>query len=88
MAESIVPPVIVAKNLSYEVYDTLLELESVLSGFDDSERAPQWVFGIRRMVARSLTLADRAHGALLQLPGAIPVPGTYLETQLGPQESE
>lgn len=87
MAEPIVPPVIVAKDLFLEVYDTLLELESVLSGFDESECPPQWVFGIRRMVARSLSLADRAHGALLKLPGALPEPSS-LESNRGPQVTE
>lgn len=72
MAETIVSPVLATKELAYATYETLLELHCILSAFNELERPPAWVFGIERMVSRSLDLADRSHCSVLRIPGAMP----------------
>ncbi|HVR50522.1 MAG TPA: hypothetical protein VMS38_12345 [Pseudorhodoferax sp.] len=47
----------------------MLELESLLSGYDDLPEPPRWVFGVIRAVLRARALAYEAHGAALCVRG-------------------
>lgn len=58
-----------AVDLSYECYETLLELQSVLAGYEDLPEPPRWAFGVLRAVGRALGLADTAHCAALRVRG-------------------
>lgn len=64
-------PILKAKGLISECYDTLLELDSMLKCFDEQDNPPQWVFFVSRSVSRALDKADLAYVQTLRVPGGM-----------------
>jgi hypothetical protein len=64
-------PILKAKGLISECYDTLLELDSMLKCFDDQDTPPPWVHFVSRSVSRALNKADLAYVETLRVPGGM-----------------